>query len=88
LNISRPLASSQEDIEELAAALDRRYKRMGGDQFNGSTKYINTVLTVLSMLIVAAIIGGIQLYARVEGMSQKIENTNAKVDLILSGRIK
>ena len=87
-NISRPQASTQADIDDITAAFDRRFKRMGGDQFNGSTKYVTAMLTLISALMVAGIVGGISMYANVAALTQKIEATNAKVDLIIAGRIK
>ena len=82
------------------AALDRRFKReredirrelqsMGsGNHFNGSTKYVNAMLTLLTSLMLAGIVGGISLYANVAGLARDVKATNDKVDLIIAGHIK
>jgi len=91
--ISRPPAGNQEDYDELAAAFDRRWARssqgMGSNNtFNGSSKYINAMLTLLSGLMLTGIVGGIAMYGHVSALSEKVDATNAKVDLIIAGRIK
>ena len=87
-SISRPVASSQEDIDEMSEALDRRFARererggMGSyNQFNGSTKFVNWMLSVTTALMIAAIVGGVVLYGQVQSI-------NTKVDLLIAGHIK
>jgi hypothetical protein len=87
-SISRPPAGNSDDYDELAKAFDRRYTRMGGDQYNGSNKFINAMLTLLSGLMLAGIVGGISLYAHVAAIAEKVDATNYKVDLIIAGKIK
>lgn len=87
-HLSQPAASSQADIDELADALDRRFERersyagMGsGAHFNGSTKFINWMLSVTTALMIASIVGGVVLYGQVQSI-------NTKVDLLIAGHIK
>ena len=85
-HISQPAATSREDIEELSSALDRRFARERatfGNQhvFNGSTKFINWMLSVTTALMIAAIVGGVVLYGQVQSI-------NTKVDLLIAGHIK
>jgi hypothetical protein len=86
-HISRPVVSSQEDIDEMNAALDRRFARerkemMGSHNvFNGSTKFVNWMLSVTTALMIASIVGGVVLYGQVQAI-------NTKVDLLISGHIK
>jgi hypothetical protein len=97
-SLSQPAASSEEDIREMAsamdrAALDRRFKRerdeirrelqgMGSNNtFNGSTKFVNWMLSVTTALMIASIVGGVVLYGQVQSI-------NTKVDLLIAGHIK
>src|ERR1700685_1349866 len=71
-------------------ALDRRFKRereetrrelqgMGSNNtFNGSTKFVNWMLSVTTALMIAAIVGGVVLYGQVQSI-------NTKVDLLIAG---
>jgi hypothetical protein len=85
------------------AALERRFRRereaivqdlrdnqgMGSNSvFNGSTKYVNAMLTLLTSLMLAGIVGGISLYANVAGLSRDVKATNDKVDLIINGHLR
>jgi len=84
MTLSRPPASSDEShYDELAAAFDRRIKRghMSIQTFNGSTKFISAMLTVMAMLIVAAICGEVVVYGQVQTL-------NAEVALIIAGHTK
>jgi hypothetical protein len=80
---TRPPAGTQKDYDIMADDMDRRLRGdMGsGHVFNGSTKFVNTMLSILSALMVAGIIGGVVLYGNVQAIS-------VKVDLIISGHIK
>lgn len=73
--ISRPVASSQEDIDNIKDAINRRFvreKHLGGSQFNGSTKYINCMLAVITSLMVAAVIGMWSMYGKVEALGVEV----------------
>jgi hypothetical protein len=92
-HISRPLASSQADIDDMNDALDRRFARerqgMGSNNtFNGSTKYVNAMLAVITALMVAAVCGMWGMYGKVEALSVKVEDVKGTVDLIVAGKIK
>src|ERR1700691_1417560 len=78
------------------AALDRRFSRerkaivdeirdnqgMGSHiTFNGSTKFVNWMLSVTTALMIASIVGGVVLYGQVQSI-------NTKVDLLIAGHIK
>jgi hypothetical protein len=52
-----------------------------GNVFNGSTKFINFLLATVTGLLIAAIVGGVALYGKVEAI-------DTKVDLIITGHIK
>jgi hypothetical protein len=86
-HLSQP--SQTVDVDELAAAFDRRnYKsrrddRSQGDHaaFNGSTKFVNWMLSVTTVLMISAIVGGVVLYGQVQSI-------NTKVDLLIAGHIK
>lgn len=89
--ISRPQAMNQDDIDALNRRFDREREMRGmgsGNQFNGSTKYVNAMLTLLSGLMLAGIIGGIAMYANVAALTQSVKATNDKVDLIIAGKFK
>jgi hypothetical protein len=88
--ISRPPAGNQEDYDDLAAAFDRRWSRspQGQANSNGSSKYVNAMLTLLSGLMLTGIVGGIAMYGRVEAMAMQVKATNDKVDLIIQGKIR
>ena len=81
MSISRPPAGAETDYEELAKAFDRRYSRMGGSVFNGSTKFVNAILSILTLLVVAAICGEVVVYGQVQSLE-------SKVDLIVDGHLK
>lgn len=96
-HIDHPGISDEYKIEQLGgqlgAALDRRFEQerasMGShNTFNGSTKYVNAMLTLLTGLMLAGIVGGISLYANVAALTQKVSSTNEKVDLIIAGKLK
>jgi hypothetical protein len=74
-------------------ALNRRFKREGDqlrsemqgmgshNTFNGSTKFVNWMLSVTTALMIASIVGGVVLYGQVQSI-------NTKVDLLIAGHIK
>lgn len=89
-HISQPAASTEEDIEDLNEQLRRRFKRerevtqqqiMHQQPFNGSTKFISAMLTLLSMLVAAAICGEVVVYGQVQTLQ-------AQVQMIIGGHIK
>lgn len=90
-HISQPAASSEEDISDINAQLNRRFKAefakeraqqiMHQQPFNGSTKYISAMLTLLSMLVAAAICGEVVVYGQVQTLQ-------AQVQMIIGGHIK
>lgn len=59
----------------------REHRAAMGAGFNGSTKFVNFMLTLLGGLMLVGIVGGVVLYGQVQTI-------NAKVDLIMQGRIK
>jgi hypothetical protein len=78
------------------SALDRRFKRErealiqeirdnqgigSNNTFNGSTKFVNWMLSVSTVLLTTAIVGLVVLYGQVQSI-------NSKVDLIITGHIK
>lgn len=81
-------------------ALNRRFARerqamrkelqgMGSyNTFNGSTKYVNAMLAVITALMVAAVCGMWGMYGKVESLSVKVEDVKGTVDLIVAGKIK
>jgi hypothetical protein len=82
MSLSRPPESTQADIDELAKAFDRRYARMNINHgFNGSTKFVNAMLIIITGLITAGILSDI-------GMSNRMSALEAKVDLLMQGKIK
>ena len=104
-SLSQPAASSEEDIREMAsamdrAALDRRFKRerdeirrelqgMGSNNtFNGSTKYVNAMLAVITGLMIASVCAMWGMYGKVEAMAVEIKDVKGTVDLIVAGKIK
>lgn len=81
---SRPSAGTDVDYAELAKIFDKRYAPrtfIAHSNFNGSTRFINWMLTVLALLVVAAISGEIVVYGEV----QVLQST---VNLMLAGHIK
>jgi hypothetical protein len=89
-HISQP--ASTVEIDALAAAFDRRNEKMRGmgnnSTFNGSTKYVNAMLAVITALMVAAVCGMWGMYGKVEALSVKVEDVKGTVDLIVAGKIK
>jgi hypothetical protein len=86
-HLSQP--SSTVNVDELAAAFDRRNQKARRDErsigdnagFNGSTKFVNWMLSVTTALMIASIVGGVVLYGQVQSI-------NTKVDLLIAGHIK
>lgn len=71
-------------IKALAKAFDSRYAprvSVPVSVHNGSTKFINAMLTVMSLLIVAAICGEIVVYGEVQVLT-------ATVNMIVQGHLK
>jgi hypothetical protein len=81
---SRPPAGTELDYVELARAFNRLYPsrvNVPVNVHNGSTKFINTMLTVMSLLIVAAICGEVVVYGQVQVLQ-------ATVNMIIQGHVK
>lgn len=69
------------EFMELIKRREHRAAVSSGNVFNGSTKFVNFMLTLLGGLMLVGIVGGVVLYGQVQTI-------NAKVDLIMQGRIK
>jgi hypothetical protein len=95
-HISQPAASTQEDIDELSEQLDRRFANernitrqvMHQQPFNGSTKYISAMLTLLSMLVAAAISGEVVVYGQVQAMAREQAAQKELIAYIIQGHLK
>ncbi len=79
--LSRPQAMAQDDIDALNRRFDRERSMGSGNTFNGSTRFVNWMLSVTTALMIAAIVGGVVLYGQVQSI-------NTKVDLLIAGHIK
>jgi hypothetical protein len=84
---SQPAAMAPDEISALNASLDRRFANerklygMGSNNyFNGSTKFVNTMLTVLALLVASAICGEVVVYGQVQVLQ-------ATVNMLVDGRI-
>jgi hypothetical protein len=75
------------DYDDDLQYIERRHKerREGGvgnhATFNGSTKFVNTMLTVIALLMVAGISGEIIVYGKVESLATTVQ-------LIVDGKIR
>lgn len=80
---TRPSALSQRDFDELVSYMERRQARINinNQGFNGSTKFVNWMLTVLALLMTAAIAGEVTVYGQV----QVLQST---VNYIIEGHMK
>jgi hypothetical protein len=86
--ISRPAATQGEEMQALAEAFDRRYKRMNVNQgFNGSTKFVNLMLSVIAALMIAAVCGMWGMYGKVEALTVDVQSLHSLVNLIIDGRM-
>jgi hypothetical protein len=84
-HLSQPAASDEYQIQDLGAALDRRFERerasMGsGNTFNGSTRLISWLLGINALLIAAAISGGISFAIASSGRMASLE---AKMEMVM-----
>lgn len=75
-----------------AYEVDPRYyhelgKAMDNRPFNGSTKFINFMLTVIALLLVAAVGGAIVMSNDVAAIKVQVKDLQDKVTLIMDGRI-
>lgn len=68
--------SDPRDYIQLGREMDSRHQH-----FNGSTKIITFLLSLMNLLTAAAIIGGVVMYG-------KVETLDTKVDMIINGHIK
>lgn len=80
--LSRPPAGTENDYDDLAAAFDRRFKRMGSANFNGSSKFINMLLSVLTLLVSAAICGEVVVYGQVQGIEARVQGIQSTVNVL------
>lgn len=94
-HLSQPAASSEYDIKEMNAALDRRFaneRKNGGmgsnNYFNGSTKFVNWMLGIIAALMVAAVCGMWGMFGKVEAMSVQVTDLKEKIDLVIAGKIR
>ena len=76
---TRPAIGQPKDYEEIARAYERQ-RRYQEQPFNGSTKFVNTMLTVLALLVASAICGEVVVYGQV----QVLQST---VTMLVSGKI-
>lgn len=79
------MSITPDERTELFDDLERRYRGSSsqinyGSQ-NGNGKYITSLLTIMSALITAAILGGVVMYG-------KIQELETKMDLIIGGHIR
>jgi hypothetical protein len=83
VSLSRPPESTQADIDELAKAFDRRYARMNINHgSNGNNNlFISWMLVIIAGLLTTGIVNDI-------GMSNRMSALEAKVDLLMQGKIK
>lgn len=56
--------------------------------FNGSTKYINGMLSASVALMVAAICGMWGMYGKVEALSVEVKDLHNTIDMIVTGKIR
>jgi len=56
--------------------------------FNGSTKYVNAMLAVITGLMIASVCAMWGMYGKVEAMAVEIKDVKGTVDLIVAGKIK
>lgn len=75
----RPSSGQPKDYEEIARAYERQ-KRYAEQPFNGSTKFVNSMLTVLALLVASAICGEVVVYGQV----QVLQST---VSMLVAGKI-
>lgn len=82
-NDTRPPASTHEDLSALARELDKKLLRLNvsNTTVNGSTKFINALLSILVLLVVAAICGEVIVYGQVQALQ-------VTVNMIIAGKIK
>lgn len=60
---------------------------MDNRPFNGSTKFINFMLTIIALLAVSAVGGAFVITNDVASIKVKVQGLEEKVDLIMDGRI-
>jgi len=62
------------DYDEDLQYKERRERGMGnGSTFNGSTKFVNFMLSIMMTLVIAAVVGGVVLYGQVQSLSAKVD---------------
>ena len=87
MSIGTDASELSEDAYSRRAHLNREYeaKYGKGNIFNGSTKFVNAMLTMIVLLLVAAITAQIQFNMRITDEVASIKTT---MGLLLDGRIK
>ena len=86
------------------AALDRRFARereaimneledqqkgMGShNTFNGSSKFVNAMLTLTVTLLTAGICGGVVAYAQLQAIATEQKNQKDLINYIIAGKFK
>jgi hypothetical protein len=89
--LSRPPAGDEKFYRELGEAVDRRVMRgmqINNVGFNGSTRFVNAMLTVIALLMVAAVSGMWGMYGKVESLGVQVKDLSATVDLIVAGKLR
>lgn len=70
--------------QDLGHRMDNRDNR----PFNGSTKFVNFMLTLISLLAVSAVGGAFVLSSDVSALKTQVRDLQEKVQLIIEGRIR
>ena len=85
-SFTRPATSTESDVKRYEREMSERDHDNG--PFNGSTKLITALLTLLTSLALAGVLGGIALFGRVSALDERSMQLEQKVDLIITGRIR
>jgi hypothetical protein len=81
--ITRPAASSHNDLEDIANAMARSRRRpMNNEDW---PKFLGWMLGINALLVTEAICGGINFAINLTGRMSTVE---AKIDLIVQGHLK
>lgn len=74
------------ELVELDREFQRKYVPSGG--FNGSTRFVNFMLTVIALLLASSVGGAFVLSNDVATVKAQVRDLQEKVDLIIQGRIR